>query len=60
MHIDTALEGDTEMMKQLYSLFFAWKTDADEKADAAALAAVVNMSEEEKTKNDEKAKEEKR
>lgn len=48
------------MMKQLYSLFFAWKTDADEKADAAALAAVVNMSEEEKTKNDEKAKEEKR
>ena len=46
MHIDTALETDTLMMKQLYSLFFAWKTETDEKAEKEAAQAVIDMPEE--------------
>ena len=47
-------------MKQLYSLFFAWKTETDEKADVEAALAVDNMTEEQKFAKAEKEKEEKR
>lgn len=46
MQIDTAVEGDTMMMQQLYNLFFAWKTEQDEKIDQEAAQQADNLTEE--------------
>ena len=48
------------MMQQLYNLFFAWKTEQDEKIDQEAAQKADNMTEEEKFAKAEQEKEDKR
>ena len=60
MHVSTAVEHDTLMMKQLYDLFFSWSIDGEIPGADQEANPFENMSEEEKLAKLEQEKEEKR
>jgi len=60
MHVDTAVENDGKMMRELYNLFFAWNSDSDTPNIDQEATAFENMTDEQRLAKANEDKEDKR
>ena len=60
MIVDTAVEEDGKMMKELYNLFFAWNSDGETPTVDEEAKAFENMTDEQKLAKAEQEKEDKK